>query len=211
MKECINKLSETILTGLPGSMVNSSTLEIFREQLPLYSEITKQKSQENLKYFLNAIVPIAIECNFYLGIHPDVPPINLFNIPRIVPTLEDLQNICNSYPCEQNRITLCIGSLASNPDNNIYEIVSNMSSKLISFISEILSVKNPLEKLSFIESKHLIGDIDLVEIITKIMDQFRPINIYFRPDHGDLYFDEDKYQHVNPGTVYLEDLGDYQK
>ena len=34
-----------------------------------------------------------------------------------------------------------------------------------------------------------------------------PINIYFRPDLVDLLFEEDKYQNVNPDTVYLEDFG----
>lgn len=196
----INKLSETILKGLPGSMVNSSTLESFRKQLQLYSGITKQKLQENLKYFLNAIVPIAIECNVYLGIHPDDPPLNLFNIPRIVSTLEDLQDICNFYPCEQNGITLCIGSLASNPDNDISKIVSKMSSKVnFLHLRNIINQESQLEKFSFKESEHLLGDVNLVEVITKIMDQSRPINIYFRPDHGDLLFEEDKYQNVNPG------------
>lgn len=196
----INKLSETILKGLPGSMVNSSTLETFRDLLKIYQGTTRQKLQENLKYFLNSIVPIAIECNVYLGIHPDDPPLNLFNIPRIVSTLEDLQEICNLYPCQQNGITLCIGSLASNPDNDISEIVSKMSQKVnFLHLRNIISQPTKLENFSFKESEHLLGDVNLVEVITKVMSQSRPINIYFRPDHGDLLFEEHKYQNVNPG------------
>ena len=175
-------------------------METFRNLLKIYQGITKQKLQENLKYFLNSIVPIAIECNVYLGIHPDDPPLNLFNIPRIVSTLEDLQEICNFYSCEQNGITLCIGSLASNPDNNISEIVSKMSHKVnFLHLRNIINQQSSLEKFSFRESEHLLGDVNLVEVITKIMEQSRPINIYFRPDHGDLLFEEDKYHNVNPG------------
>ena len=202
--ENIQKLSDTILEGLPGSMVNSSTLESFKKLIKHYDNLSKTQLQQNLQYFLSKIIPVAIECNVYLGIHPDDPPINLFNVPRVVSTLDDLEQICNFYPCQHNGITLCVGSLASNPDNNLHQILSKLSSKVnFLHLRNIISFKEESNKYSFKESEHLKGDVNLVEVITKITSHPRPINIYFRPDHGDLIFDEHQNQSVNPGYSLL--------
>ena len=198
------ELSDTILKGLPGSMVNSSTLESLQRQLNIYSKITKEQLKENLKYFLQSVVPVSEKYGVYLGIHPDDPPINLFNIPRIVSTLEDLEEICDFYPSEHNGLTLCVGSLGSNPKNNINEIVSKMSSKVnFLHLRNVICDQSQINLFSFKESEHLVGDINLFNVIKKINEQNRPIDIYFRPDHGDLIFDERNSIHINPGYSLL--------
>lgn len=196
----LSRISNTILQGLPGSMVNPSDLTSFKKKLNYYQGKNKLDLQNNLKYFLSLIIPEAIKYNVYLGIHPDDPPIDLFNVPRIVSTLDDLQQICNFFPCEHNGITLCVGSLASNNSNNINEIVSKLSNKVnFLHLRNVTTRTRDNQIFSFRESSHLKGDIDFVSVIQKIIKQPRPIEIYFRPDHGDLLFEDKNEQPSNPG------------
>lgn len=196
--EDINTLTSNILKGLPGSMVSSTdSLDSFNKKINLYKDIDSNTLKNNLKYFLKKIAPIAEEFKVYLAIHPDDPPINLFNIPRIVSNLYDLEEICNYYPSEYNGITLCVGSLASNPDNNINLILDRIINK-INFVHLRNVICDINDKYSFIESNHLLGDIDFLYLIKKIISLDNKI-IYYRPDHGDLLFDEIYKSNINPG------------
>ena len=61
-------LKETILKGLPGSMVESYDLEIFKTQLNKYKSIDSNALKQNLKYFLSKIGPTADKYNIKLAI-----------------------------------------------------------------------------------------------------------------------------------------------
>ena len=197
-------LKKNILKGLPGCMVESYDIEDFRNQLEKYKKITNNIFRDNLKYFLSKIVPVAIELDLYLGIHPDDPPISLFGLPRIVSNIEDLKYICECYNDNHNGITLCVGSLASRIDNNLSEIVDKLLNK-INFVHlrNVIKDKDNIMYNSFIESDHLEGDVDMNQIIEKILKNEKVFALPFRPDHGLLIFNERENKYIKPGYSLL--------
>lgn len=66
----IENLIKTIIAGLPGAE-EGYTLDQFRERLALYNNIDENQLRENLRYFLQKIVPVCEEENVVLAIHPD--------------------------------------------------------------------------------------------------------------------------------------------
>ncbi|MFQ7453382.1 MAG: mannonate dehydratase [Flavonifractor plautii] len=65
----------------------------------------------NLRYFLQAVVPEAERLGIRLAIHPDDPPLPVFGLPRVVSTLEDLLRLTGAVDLPSNGVTLCTGSL----------------------------------------------------------------------------------------------------
>ena len=193
----LDVLSNTILRGLPGSMVEKHSLLDFHGKLLKYKDKSKEELQSNLCYFLKKICPIAEKNKIYLAIHPDDPPIDLFDIPRIVSSLADLQFICQAYKSEFNGITLCVGSMASNLENDCEDITKQMIDKI-----NFLHLRNVTKdgRNSFVESGHLNGDVNMIRILDLLISVLgKGKKIHFRPDHGELLFDEVNNDHVNPG------------
>ena len=100
----LDVIKNNILRGLPGSMVDSYNLDSFRQNLDKYKDLSKQQIQDNLKYFLQHVAPIAEQNKVYMAIHPDDPPIDLFGIPRIVSCSEDFKFVCDCYVSPYNGI-----------------------------------------------------------------------------------------------------------
>ena len=194
------ELTKTILQGLPGSNVESYKLENFKKKLDNYKDLLKVDLSNNLKYFLSKIVPICEKNKVYLAIHPDDPPIDLFGIPRIVSSAQDMLKICDYYPSKYNGVTLCIGSLASK-ECNVKQTIDLLADKA-NFI-HLRNVKKDSDKLSFTESNHLDGDIDMNYVICKTLYQIRDFKIPFRPDHGHLIYDDIDKIKINPGYSYI--------
>lgn len=48
-------------------------LELFRHLLARYDGVTKEKLRENMRYFLNAVMPVCDACGIDLCVHPDDP------------------------------------------------------------------------------------------------------------------------------------------
>lgn len=187
-------LKETILKGLPGSMVESYDLEIFKTQLKKYKSIDNNALKQNLKYFLSKIGPTADKYNIKLAIHPDDPPFEVFGIPRIVSNLKDFQDIYSYYPSNNNGVTLCVGSLAS-INNDIYNIIEHIRNR-IHFV-HLRNVIKDSDKHSFTESDHLNGDINMAKVINELLKVDTAIP--FRPDHGHLMLDDINKKNINPG------------
>ena len=60
------------------------------ELFKAYAPVTKEKLWENLKYFLEALMPTCHECGIKMAIHQDDPPWDIFGLPRL---LVDAQSI----------------------------------------------------------------------------------------------------------------------
>ena len=54
------------------------------ELFKAYAPVTKEKLWENLKYFLEAIMPTCRECDIKMAIHMDDPPWDIFGLPRLL-------------------------------------------------------------------------------------------------------------------------------
>ncbi len=202
----IKNLKLAVMGGLPASETKYSVSE-FKEMLSAYKDMSDRDIKQNLREFIEKIMPVAEENNVKMGIHPDDPPIPLFGVPRIVSTMEDYKYILDSYKSPSNGMTFCAGSLASNFNNNVYQIF-NKFKKRINFI-HLRNVKKEKDKKSFYESNHLNGDVDFVRLIKLILKEEKrrsknkKVDIPMRPDHGHCLLDDQYKKSINPGYTAI--------
>ena len=154
-----------------------------------YQNISHQDLFENLKYFLEQIIPICEECDVKMAIHPDDPPWDIFGLPRIANNRTNLDRILSLVDSPYNGLTLCSGSLGSNPENNIPELVRYFGAKKRIHFAHIRNIKIH-EPGRFDESSHFSSDgsFDMYEI----MKAYHDIGFdgYVRPDHGRMIWGE---------------------
>ena len=202
----IKNLKLAVMGGLPASETKYSVSE-FKEMLSAYKDMNDRDIKQNLREFIEKIMPVAEENNVKMGIHPDDPPIPLFGVPRIVSTMEDYKYILDSYKSPSNGMTFCAGSLASNFNNNVYQIF-NKFKKRINFI-HLRNVKKEKDRKSFYESNHLNGDVDFVRLIKLILKEEKrrstnkKIDIPMRPDHGHSLLDDQNKKDLNAGYTAI--------
>ncbi len=184
----IDKLTETVLLGLPGSL-ESFTVESFREVLRSYDAIDEQRLKLHLFHFIKEIIPTAEEVGIRMAIHPDDPPWSLLGLPRIVSTEKDLQEIIQIKDSVNNGITLCTGSLGAGHFNDVASIAKKLS-KRINF-AHLRNVSRD-ESLNFHENYLFEGDVDMYEVmeilvlegINRKKEGRSDWQIPMRPDHG---------------------------
>jgi mannonate dehydratase len=81
-------------------------------------ETSHEQLWENLRHFLEAVVPVAREAGVNLALHPDDPPLpEVRGIPRILGTLEAFDRLLRIEPRRENGITLCQGNFALMTDD----------------------------------------------------------------------------------------------
>ncbi|MBN9672599.1 mannonate dehydratase [Roseibium aggregatum] len=178
-----NRLTANIIAGLPGSE-ESYTLESFSDCLASYREIGREDLFQNLKNFLDVVVPAAEEAGALLALHPDDPPRSLFGLPRIVSSLADLERIAAMNGSNAHGFTLCTGSLGAHPDNDLPAIVEALGARI--HFTHLRATRRETDPRSFHEDAHLAGDIDMVAIVRAIRHLERKTQsaLPMRPDHG---------------------------
>ncbi len=195
-------LQKNIIAGLPGGQQGYS-LEDFQNRLSEYKNINSAKYRENLKYFLEQIIPVAIESGVRMAIHPDDPPIPLFGLPRVVSTEADLNYIINIFDSIYNGLCFCTGSLGVRPDNDLPGMIERLGNK-INFLHLRSTQRDPLG--GFHEASHLRGDVDMYNVIVAVLKEQRRRHaanrrdeqIPMRADHGHTILDDLK-KKTNPG------------
>ena len=185
----------------------SDPIKIFKDLLSLYSGIDKIKLRENLKYFLERIIPEAEKAGVRFAIHADDPPRPVLGLPRIVSTIEDIEWITSCVQSPSNGFTFCTGSLSVNPQNNIEEIATRFSDRI-----QFVHLRNThlLDNLDFYESGHIEGGVDMYRIVKVLLtEQNRRIRaerkdtaMPMRVDHG-LRILSDVEHAYNPGYPLL--------
>lgn len=76
-------------------------------------EITEDQLWQALKYFLDAVIPVAEEAGVRLGMHPDDPPRPMDrNLPRIMRSPDAYRRLLSLRPSPSNGITFCQGNFA---------------------------------------------------------------------------------------------------
>ena len=193
-----DNVTNTLTAGLPGSPGGSASLALFREKLAEFSRFDKDAYRENLKWFLQQILPVAEELDVKLGIHPDDPPRPLLGLPRIVSTADDLEWIFSAVPSRSNGLTLCVGTFGVRADNDLPEMARRFGDKI--FFAHLRStIRDKKDPQSFVEAGQIDGDIDMVAVIRALLDAEKDgRNIVYRPDHG-LRMLNDLEKEVTPG------------
>ena len=162
-----HKLVENIVIKTQGfvsgnfSENDEAPVQKFREFLDLYKGIDKKQLRENMKYFLEAIMPVCDECNMNVCVHPDDPPIEILGLPRIVRTEEDIQWFLDAVPNKHNGLTFCAGSLSAGAYNNVVELARKFASRT-HFVH--LRSCHIFPNGDFTEASHLGGRADLIEL-----------------------------------------------
>ena len=186
-----HKLVETIVIKTQGfvsgnfSENDEAPIQKFREFLDLYKGIDKAQLRENMKYFLEAIMPVCEECDMNMCVHPDDPPIEILGLPRIVRTEDDIQWFLNAVPNKHNGLTFCAGSLSAGAYNNVVELAKKFASRT-HFVH--LRSCHIFPNGDFTEASHLGGRADLIELC-RIFEKENPA-LPMRVDHGMTFTDE---------------------
>ena len=199
----IQRISDNMLKGLPGSEEGYS-MEEFKAMLDTYKGINADQLRSHLVQFLSEIIPLAEELGIRMCIHPDDPPFTLLGLPRVMSTQADYQFIFDQVPPMSNGITFCTGSLGVRADNDLPAIFDAFADR-VHFL-HLRSTKRDAEG-NFYEADHLTGDVDMFEIITRVIKEQRrrvaenrqDASIPMRPDHGHQMLDDLVEQKINPG------------
>ena len=154
-------------------------IELFRQFLDLYKGIDKDKLRENMKYFLEAIMPVCEETGINMCVHPDDPPIPVLGLPRIVNSDEDIEWLLSAVDNPHNGLTFCAGSLSAGIQNDVVALARKYA-KRTHFVH--LRSCHIFPNGDFTEASHLGGRADIIEL-AHIFERENPC-LPMRVDHG---------------------------
>lgn len=169
-------------------------VEKFRNMLKLYEGIDKNQLRENMKYFLEAIMPVCEETDIKMCVHPDDPPMSVFGLPRIVTCEEDIEWFLNAVPNWHNGLTFCAGSLSAGAHNDVVKLAEKFADRTHFAHIRICCVE---PNGNFKESSHL--DPRLIKIV-RTFEEKNP-SIPMRVDHAPLMLGDEKMGY-NPGYSF---------
>ena len=188
-----HRLVENIIVKTQG-FVNGNITEddenpvaIFRGLLHLYDGITPEKLRENMKYFLEAIMPVCDEWDMRMCVHPDDPPLQILGLPRIVTNDADIDWLMNAVPNPHNGLTFCAGSLSAGLHNDVPALARKYA-KRTWFVH--LRSTNVFPNGDFKEASHLAGRADIIELC-RIFRRENP-GLPMRVDHAPLMLGDER-------------------
>lgn len=188
-----HRLVENIIVKTQG-FVNGNITEddenpvaIFRGLLHLYDCITPEKLRENMKYFLEAIMPVCDEWDMRMCVHPDDPPLQILGLPRIVTNDADIDWLMNAVPNPHNGLTFCAGSLSAGLHNDVPALARKYA-KRTWFVH--LRSTNVFPNGDFKEASHLAGRADIIELC-RIFRSENP-GLPMRVDHAPLMLGDER-------------------
>ncbi|MDR0835817.1 MAG: mannonate dehydratase [Tannerella sp.] len=196
-------LIDTIIVKTQG-FINGNIKEgdkhpvnIFKKLLSLYDGIDQVALRNNLKYFLEKIMPVCDKYGINMCIHPDDPPFQALGLPRIVTSEEDIEWILKAIDNPHNGLTFCAGSLSAGIQNDLPEMACKFVSR--THFAHLRST-NVMPNGDFVEASHLEGRGHLIELV-RIFESANP-TLPMRVDHGKL-MSEDVEKGYNPGYSFL--------
>ena len=172
-------------TVMPGW--EPERMEKVKELFEMYKDIDDEKLFENLKYFLERIMPVCNKYDIKMAIHPDDPAWSVFGLPRIIINKENIHRMMKMVDDSHNGVTFCSGSYGTNLENDLPDMIRSLKGRIHFAHVRNLKFNTPTD---FEEAAHLSSDgtFDMYEIMKALYDiGFEgPI----RPDHGRMIWDE---------------------
>lgn len=157
----------------------------FRDLLKLYEGIDKEQLRANMKYFLEAIMPVCDEYGINMCVHPDDPPKPVLGLPRIVTCDDDIRWLLDAVPDRHNGLTFCAGSLSAGIHNDVCLLAEKYAGRTHFAHFRICQV---MPDGDFKESSHL--DPRLIEVI-RTFSRLNP-DVPMRVDHAPLMLGDEK-------------------
>jgi mannonate dehydratase len=163
-----------------GALATAYDHDLMRNApLTEYGIVTEEQLWANLKYFLEAVVPVAEKAQVKLAMHPDDPPLSpIRGLGRIMRSIENYQRLLDLYPSPVNGITLCQGNFTLMTDA-LPAVIRHFGRQGKIFFVHFRDVRGTPEK--FVETFHDDGKTNMLEC----MKAYRDIGFegVLRPDH----------------------------
>ena len=163
-----------------GAMATAFDYEMMKNApLTEYGTVTDEQLWENLKYFLECIVPVAEKAGVKLAMHPDDPPLSpIRGLSRIMRSIENYQRLLDLVPSPVNGIALCQGNFTLMTDD-LPAAIRHFGKQNKIFFVHFRDVRGTPEK--FVETFHDEGKTDMLAC----MEAYREIGFegVCRPDH----------------------------
>lgn len=158
-----------------------------KELFDMYKDVDEEALFENLKYFLENIMPTCDKYNINMAIHPDDPAWSVFGLPRIITNKENIHRMMKMVDNPHNGLTFCSGSYGTNLENDLPDMIRSLKGRIHFAHVRNLKFHTPTD---FEEAAHLSSDgsFDMYEIMKALHEiGFQgPI----RPDHGRMIWGE---------------------
>jgi mannonate dehydratase len=164
-----------------GALVNGYDHKVYMQNAPLTERgvITEEQQWENLKYFLERVVPVAEEANVKLAMHPDDPPLSpIRGVARIISSVENYQKLIDLVPSPVNGVALCQGNFTLMTDN-LPDVIRHFGRQKKIFFVHFRDVRGTAD--NFVETFHDDGQTDMAACVRA----YREIGFegVCRPDH----------------------------
>ena len=158
-----------------------------KELFTLYKDVDNEKLFANLKYFLEAIMPVCNQYDIKMAIHPDDPAWSVFGLPRIIINKENILRMMKMVDDPHNGVTFCSGSYGTNLNNDLPDMIRSLKGRIHFAHVRNLKFNSPTD---FEEAAHLSSDgsFDMYEIMKALYDI--GFDGPIRPDHGRMIWDE---------------------
>ena len=183
MRESVEKMSNGFV--MPGW--EPERLDRLKELFEMYKDVDDEKLFENLKYFLERIMPVCNKYDIKMAIHPDDPAWSVFGLPRIITCEKNLDRFLKIVDSPANGLTFCTGSLGANPENHLPYLAGKYAQRI-----HFLHLRNILitGERQFCEVGHPTecGSLDMYGIVRSLCEA--GFDGYVRPDHGRMIWGE---------------------
>ena len=162
-------------------------MQHIRELFDLYRDVDEEKLFDNLKYFLERIMPVCNRYDIKMAIHPDDPAWSVFGLPRIIISLENIMRMMRMVDDVHNGVTFCAGSYGTNRSNDLPGMIRALKGRV--HFAHVRNLKFNSDD-DFEESAHLSSDgsFDMYEIMKALYET--GFDGPIRPDHGRMIWDE---------------------
>ena len=144
-----------------------------------YGIVTEEQLWDNLKYFLERVIPVAEKANVKLAMHPDDPPLSpIRGLGRIMRSVDNFQRLLDLVPSPVNGITLCQGNFTLMTDD-LPSVIRHFGQQGKIFFVHMRDVRGVPD--NFVETFHDDGKTDMLAC----MRAYRDIGFdgVYRPDH----------------------------
>lgn len=162
-------------------------MDRIKELFELYRSVDEQQLFENLRIFLEAIMPVCDRYDINMAIHPDDPAWSVFGLPRIIINEGNILRMMKMVDNPHNGVTFCSGSYGTNLENDLPHMIRSLKGRIHFAHVRNLKFNTPDD---FEESAHLSSDgsFDMYEIMKALFDI--GFDGPIRPDHGRMIWGE---------------------
>ncbi len=107
------------------------------------SRVSEEELWERLRFFLEAVLPVAEEAGVQLALHPDDPPVErLQDTPRLVNSPGKYQRLIDLNPSSANMLEFCLGSIAEMPSGDVHQATEQYAA---------------LQKIAYVHFRNVVG------------------------------------------------------